>query len=1016
MTQRRQTSGNYAPQRNTYEDLEDGRGHADYGAEPPQMPPSSYGYRSHSPQPYDYSAQMGSQPWRSTPSPQPVYDNVQTGGYPNYDTQTSQIRPGYTSGGSYMPGYNPHEEVIPLTEYAQPAPILPVSHNVPPAGQQPGHFGQKLSIGAAGNGPDGHIPLHDDFYNRFTPTHWGPGESYDLNTYDEDEDTQANSDQEYHDDIQGNENMPILNMPSAGSQSYTMVNSPSGLTLNDDGMIVPAAGVVPEQPQYDADGNIMPQWQIPSEGNQPRRNKTVKVRMFRGNLVLDCPVSTKLLERIGTNDEREFTHMRYTAATCDPSQFSASDFTLRQTIYPRPRQTEIAIVVTLYNEDDELLARTLNGVFKNIRHLCTRSGSRTWGPEGWRKVVVVVVADGRQKINARARSVMAALGCYQEGIAVNIVDEKPVTAHLYEYTTKVGFTSTGPLVRFSTTDTVPVQLLFCLKEKNQKKINSHRWFFQAFGTVLNPRVCVLLDAGTQPGYDSIYHLWKEFDRHANVAGACGEIKASLGKMGRKLLNPLVAAQNFEYKMSNILDKPLESAFGFISVLPGAFSAYRYEALQSTDGEGPLDKYFKGEHLHDFGAGLFTSNMYLAEDRILCYELVAKRGQNWTLRYVNQASAATDVPEQLYELILQRRRWLNGSFFAAIYSLSHAFKIWKSNHSFFRKIMFHIEFAYQLFAMLFSWFGIGNFFLVFRLLTASLGDSSYNFGAGKYLSVVFEWMYMGSLVTCFVLSFGNRPKGTQAFYTIMVWFFAVLMVYLIFAIVFVSVHAVQSVISDNNGFAFKLLFTNSVLRGIMVSLLSTYILYFLASFMFLEFGHMFTSFIQYILISPSYINVLNVYAFCNIHDISWGTKGDVGQKLDLGVAKTDEKGKLTFTIPTKRDEIDQSYLDELRRLDEKPEEVDEKQSEQDQTADYYALIRSIVVLIWMLSNFTIVAVVLNTAGFERLSTSTDSTSTDETITNTRSSIYLEVILWAVAAMALIRFIGATFFLCGRWLGL
>lgn len=35
----------------------------------------------------------------------------------------------------------------------------------------------------------------------------------------------------------------------------------------------------------------------------------------------------------------------------------------------------------------------------------------------------------------------------------------------------------------------------------------------------------------------------------------------IGKGGKKLLNPLVAAQNFEYKMSNILDKPLESSFG-----------------------------------------------------------------------------------------------------------------------------------------------------------------------------------------------------------------------------------------------------------------------------------------------------------------------------------------------------------------------------------------------------------------------------------------------------------------------
>ncbi|KAI7519565.1 Chitin synthase, partial [Hortaea werneckii] len=361
-----------------------------------------------------------------------------------------------------------------------------------------------------------------------------------------------------------------------------------------------------------------------------------EVQLINGELILECKIPTILYSFLPRRDDVEFTHMRYTAVTCDPDDFVDKGYKLRQNIGSTSRETELLICITMYNENEVDFTRTMHGVMRNIAHFCSRAKSRTWGKDGWQKIVVCIISDGRGKVHPRTLDAIAAMGCYQSGIAKNQVNQRDVTAHVYEYTTQVSLDSD---LKFKGAEKgiVPCQMIFCLKEKNLKKLNSHRWLFNAIGQALNPNVCILLDVGTRPGDDSLYHLWKAFDRDSTVAGAAGEIKAAKGKAWSALLNPLVASQNFEYKMSNILDKPLESVFGYISVLPGALSAYRFHALQNDEtGHGPLSQYFKGETLHGQDADVFTANMYLAEDRILCWELVAKRNERWVLKYVKNA--------------------------------------------------------------------------------------------------------------------------------------------------------------------------------------------------------------------------------------------------------------------------------------------------------------------------------------------------------------------------------------------
>lgn len=53
------------------------------------------------------------------------------------------------------------------------------------------------------------------------------------------------------------------------------------------------------------------------------------------------------------------------------------------------------------------LKKIVDSVIKNIAHLCSRTKSKTWGPDGWKKVVVCVVSDGRNKVNKRTLQVLS---------------------------------------------------------------------------------------------------------------------------------------------------------------------------------------------------------------------------------------------------------------------------------------------------------------------------------------------------------------------------------------------------------------------------------------------------------------------------------------------------------------------------------------------------------------------------------------------------------------------------------
>lgn len=726
---------------------------------------------------------------------------------------------------------------------------------------------------------------------------------------------------------------------------------------------------------------------------QPRRNKHQETqtvfKSIKGNLTLDTPVPKLLHEELPIKGTEEFDYMTYSAVTSDPDNFVNDGFYLRQT--GSSRATEIVVCITMYNEDEIALTRTLHAVFQNIAYLNNKTNSSAWGKDSWKKVVVCIVSDGRNKVKPGVLEVLGTMGVYQEGISKSLVNKKDVQAHLFEYTAQVSIDENLNIKGGK--NVCPVQIIFCMKEKNAKKINSHRWLFNAVCPVLNPNVCVLLDVGTRPNETAVYNLWKAFDVDSNVAGAAGEIVAMKGKYWSKLVNPLVASQNFEYKMSNILDKPCESAFGYISVLPGALSAYRYEALQNhADGTGPLHAYFKGESQDSADmANIFSANMYLAEDRILAWELVAKREAQWVLKYVKDAKGETDVPETLSEFVLQRRRWLNGAFFAALYSLKQSSQILRTDHSAIRKFFFYVEFFYQAATLLFSFFSISNFYITFYYLAGSL--ITIGGTGGKVFFEIMNYVCLCTLLAMLVISMGNKPTGAPMLFWICVILLTICGLYAIIS----GFYFLSLMIKDHSaGSASGLNFAS-----ICVSLASTYGLYTLMSILYLDPWHIISSSVQYFLLLPAYTCLLQIYAFCNTHDVSWGTKGDTEVAKPLGSATVEQDGQ-NFYIRTgilEQQDIDSMYAEmviKMRERRKKPLEMRDKTSkdgkkEKNEVSkeDYYRDVRSRVVLFWVISNVILVMTITQIWKPDAI----------------KSNKYLAFILWSVFGFSCFRFLGS-----------
>jgi cellulose synthase/poly-beta-1,6-N-acetylglucosamine synthase-like glycosyltransferase len=214
---------------------------------------------------------------------------------------------------------------------------------------------------------------------------------------------------------------------------------------------------------------------------------------------------------------------------------------------------------------------------------------------------------------------------------------------------------------------------------------------------------MLTDCGTYLERGSTLELVQHMERHHELSAVTGFglfMESGLqGDQKQSVWNPIYRSwQIMDYEGQSLSQSGAFAEMGFMLVLPGPLQFCRSSAIFS-DG-GVVDEYLqvaRGATPHEDWKILLRSNLRLTEDRILAFAMVcARKDRISKTGFVPSARFYVDSQTETLPLLIQRRRWTNGTLAALWTILSTKMDdLWAHPHLSFRyKFTVHLVLLFE----------------------------------------------------------------------------------------------------------------------------------------------------------------------------------------------------------------------------------------------------------------------------------------------------------------------------------